>query len=99
MSESEHNLCVFKRIVHRIGELLESTKVTFDAPPQDTVFVEKAVFSKTFINLTVKLSTGELSKELKTYGISVNPFILAVAFRLSRLDNFKLDLPKGQYVW
>ena len=39
-------------------------------PEQDTVFIEKAMVSKNFINLTVKLNTGELSEQLKTYGIS-----------------------------
>ena len=88
--------------------------VDLPIPEQDTLFVEKAVICETFINLTVNLETGELSDQLKFYGIAgkvlnfgrhslklstVSDIILAFAFRLSRLSNLKFDLPSGSYEW
>lgn len=55
---------------HRIKELLQSIQYPTVVPEQDTVFIERAMVSQNFINLTVKLNTGELSEQLKTYGIS-----------------------------
>uniref|UniRef100_A0A7S2RCS7 Calmodulin n=1 Tax=Mucochytrium quahogii TaxID=96639 RepID=A0A7S2RCS7_9STRA len=65
-------------------------------PVQDTVYFDSIRIEETAFVITVNLGTDEELKELlREYGIT--PFYLGLIKRLSRLEDFSLDLTRGYF--